>query len=497
MHSEHYDVVIIGAGLSGIGAAYRLQTECPGLSYVVLEARESMGGTWDLFKYPGLRSDSDMFTLAFPFEPWRGEKSIADGADILQYIRDTASKYGIDERIRYSTKVTHGSWSSDDATWTLDLDGGDGLRQVTTRFVFAAAGYYSYDAPHSPEFAGRESFEGPVVHPQFWPDDLDVKGKRVTVIGSGATAVTLVPALVDEGAAHVTMLQRTPTYILPLPAKDPIADLVRRLPDKQRAHTVNRWSNAVKTLGFYQFSRRMPRTATKVLTAGPRVAMKGSPAYDAKHFQPPYKPWDQRVCIIPDADLFRALRGGGASIVTDTIEEFVPEGIRTTSGEVVESDVIVTATGLSMQMAGGVTMDIDGEKVDYPSHYVYRGCMLEGVPNMAMAIGYTNASWTLRADLSARFFCGFINQVTTRGFAFAFPKVSGRLTPGPVLDLTSGYVERAMARFPKAGDRAPWRVRQNFLADSYEMRRAKPTDDMRFVRHGEPIRPGAGTVGAA
>ncbi|WP_052589955.1 flavin-containing monooxygenase [Luteipulveratus mongoliensis] len=495
--TEHYDVVIVGAGISGIGAAYRLQTMSPGKSYLIVEARESLGGTWDLFKYPGLRSDSDMFTLGFPFEPWRGEKSIADGADILQYVKDTAAKHGIDQRIRFGTKVAHGSWSSEDATWTLDLETAEGAGQVTSSFVYFASGYYNYAEGYTPEFPGRESFQGELIHPQFWPEGLDVAGKKVVVIGSGATAVTLIPALVAQGTEHVTMLQRTPTYILPLPAKDPIANLARKLPHAQAAHTFNRWSNAVKTIAFYQFSRRMPRTATKVLTAGPRIAMRGSAAYDPKDFQPPYKPWDQRVCIIPDGDLFATLREGGASIVTDTIDTFVPEGIRTSSGEVLEADIVVSATGLAMQMAGGATLDIDGEKVDYGAHYVYRGCMLEGVPNAAIAIGYTNASWTLRADLSATFFCKFVNQVSDNGFAFAYPRVSGQLTPGPVLDLTSGYVQRSMAKFPKRGDKAPWLVRQNFLLDSLDMRRAKPTDEMRFVRPGEAIRPGVGTAAGA
>ncbi|MDE9366621.1 NAD(P)/FAD-dependent oxidoreductase [Luteipulveratus sp. YIM 133132] len=494
MDSAHYDVVIVGAGISGIGAAYRLQTECPGLSYLIVEGRGSVGGTWDLFKYPGLRSDSDMFTLGFPFEPWRGEKSIADGADILQYIKDTTAKYGIDERIRLNTKVTHASWSSEDASWTIDLAGGDGPSQVTAGFCYLASGYYSYDEGYTPDFPGRESFTGQVVHPQFWPEDLDVTGKRVVVIGSGATAITLVPALADRGAEHVTMLQRTPSYILALPGKDPVADLVRRLPSDKVAHSVNRWSNAVKAVGFYQFARRMPGIATKALTGGARRALVDAPAYDPKHFQPPYKPWDQRVCFIPDGDLFTALRSGDASIVTDTIDAFVPEGIRTSSGEVVQADIVVTATGLNLQIGGGATLDVDGEKVDFGDHFVYRGCMLEGVPNAAMAIGYTNASWTLRADLSAQFFCRFVRQVRDNGYAFGFPRVSGSLTPSPVLDLSSGYVQRSVEELPRRGDKAPWLVRQNYVLDALDMKRAKPTDDMRFVRPGESIRPGAGTA---
>lgn len=493
---QEFDVVVVGAGISGIDIGYRLQTSNPDLSYTILEGRSSIGGTWDLFKYPGLRSDSDMYTLGFPFEPWQGERSIAGGDDILAYIKHTASKYAIDQHIQLDTMVRGISWSSQDQRWTVRVERPDGPGEVRAKYVYFASGYYSYDAPYTPPFPGRETFQGQIVHPQFWPEDLDYQGKKVVVIGSGATAVTLVPALAERGAGLVTMLQRTPSYILPLPGADPVANQMRaRMSNKQRAYTLTRWRNIVQTLGFYQFSRRMPKTATKVLTSGPRVALRGSKAYDPKHFQPPYKPWDQRVCIIPDGDLFRELKKGNAEIVTDTIAEFVPEGIRTGSGQLIEADIIVTATGLQMLLGGGADVEVDGEPVDLSTHFVYRGCMLEGVPNAALSIGYTNASWTLRSDLSAQFFCRVVKHTEQGGFAAFVPRVKGApLRSLSVLDLTSGYVQRLVATFPKRGDRRPWMVRQNYLLDSLEMRRATVDSEMEYVRPGERPKVGNGTA---
>lgn len=495
---DEVDVVIVGAGISGINMAYRLQTESPGLSYTVLESRSSMGGTWDLFKYPGLRSDSDMYTLGFPFEPWTGEKSIADGPDILRYVKDTAVKYGIDQHIQYDTSVESADWSNAQQRWTVQVSSGGRSRTVQARFVYMASGYYSYDNPYNPTFAGRESFRGQVIHPQHWPTDLDYTGKKVVVIGSGATAVTLVPALVKGGAEQVTMLQRTPTYILPLPGKDLVALKMRdRMKNPQRAYQLTRWRNIVQTIGFYQFCRKLPGPATRMLTSGPRVALRGSDAYDPKHFTPPYKPWDQRLCIIPDGDLFRTVKDGGAQIVTDTIEEFVPEGIRLTSGEVLEADIIVTATGLRLQLFGGAQLSMDGEPVDMNTRYVYRGCMIEGLPNIAQAIGYTNASWTLRSDLSSRFFCRVLNHVVAGGYSAATPRVEGKeLSERPLLDLNSGYVERASGTLPKSGDRMPWSVRHNYVLDSLEMRRASVLDEMEYSRADDRVEVEAGSAPA-
>lgn len=496
MSQEHdYDVIVVGAGISGINAAYRLQETDPDLSYVVLEGRDSIGGTWDLFKYPGLRSDSDMYTLGFPFEPWTGEKSIADGADILAYVKSTAAKYGIDQRIRLGHKVTHFSWDADEQLWTVTADTASGERALRARFVYLAAGYYSYDTPYRPTFAGESTFRGHVLHPQFWPEDLDYSGKRVVVIGSGATAVTLVPALVRGGAEHVTMLQRTPSYFLALPDKDPAAGALARILPTERAYAITRWRNAVQTVGFYQFAQRMPNLATKVLRGGARRAI-GAEAYDERDFTPPYQPWDQRLCIVPNGDFFAAVRSGDAAVVTDTIEEFVPEGVRTSDGRVIEADIVVTATGLNLQLVGGAAFDVAGQRVDLSSHYVYRGCMVEGIPNAAMAVGYTNASWTLRSDLSARFFSRVVHHARQNGFAAFVPRVRGKRMPArPLLDLASGYIQRKAAELPKRGDRAPWSVRQNFLLDALEMRRARVDEELDYVRPGERPAVGSGTAG--
>ncbi|YAL83092.1 flavin-containing monooxygenase [Dermacoccaceae bacterium W4C1] len=493
---EEFDVVVVGAGISGVNVAYRLQEQCPDATYVVLEARDSIGGTWDLFKYPGLRSDSDMYTLGFPFEPWNGEKSIADGADILAYIKNTVAKYGIDQHIRTDSRVSGMEFSSERGRWDLEVASGDGsTRTVRSKFVYLASGYYDYHQPFRPDFPGEQEFAGELVHPQLWPEDLDYQGKKVVVIGSGATAITLVPALVQRGAGHVTMLQRTPSYVLALPGRDGAAVALRkRLGDK--AYPITRWRNAIQTIGFYQFARRMPGLATKVLTSIPKSQLKGSSAYDPKDFTPPYKPWDQRVCIVPDGDLFKVIRSGEAEIVTDTIDSFVPEGIRVSSGEVLDADIVVTATGLQVQLAGGASLSIDGEKVDLAQHFVYRGVLVEGVPNLSLAIGYTNASWTLRSDLTAQFFCRVVNETTRGGYAYVVPQVGERLDSYPVLDLAAGYIHRAVAQMPKRGQRVPWSVRQNFLMDSLEMRRADLHEELVYVKPGEQLPLGRGSAEA-
>jgi monooxygenase len=472
--AEHFDVLIIGAGLSGIGAAWRLQQERPGTSYAILEARAAIGGTWDLFRYPGVRSDSDMFTLSYPFRPWQGDRSLASGDSIRQYIRDTADEGGITPHIRFSAKVLAADWTADH--WTVRLADGGAL---TCNFLYACAGYYDYARGHQPEFAGLGDFAGRFVHPQSWPADLDHAGTRVVVIGSGATAVTLVPAMA-ETAAHVTMLQRSPSYLTVLPGRDVVADLLRRRLPAPVAHKMARAKNILLSQGFYQLARRRPERVKAILR---RFAVRhlADPAYVDEHFSPAYQPWDQRLCVIPDGDLFEAIKAGRASMVTDHIDRFVPEGIRLRSGRVLSADVVVSATGLSLLPIGGVTLTVDGRPVDPGQCVAYRGVMLSGVPNFAYCIGYTNASWTLRADLSHRYVCRLLTFLDRNGYVSATP----RETPGirrPLLDLTSGYVQRALDRFPRQGDRDPWTVRQNYLLDVLTTPRADVRRDMTFTR---------------
>ena len=403
--NEHFDVLIVGAGLSGIGAGYRLQTECADKSYVILEGRSTMGGTWDLFRYPGVRSDSDMFTLGYPFRPWKEAKAIADGSSILNYIRETASAYGIDEHIRYNQRVKAASWSYDDAMWTIEVETDGSRRTYTCSFLYMCSGYYSYKGGFTPTFPGLEKFEGQVIHPQKWPEDLDYTGKQVVVIGSGATAVTLVPAMA-ETAEHVTMLQRSPSYITALPAKDALADSIRKWLPEQRAHSIVRWKNVTITQALYQLCRRAPKFATKLLQDGVKKHVGENVAIDP-HFVPAYQPWDQRLCLVPDADLFVALRSGKASIVTDQIATFTPSGIDLKSGEHLDADIVVTATGLKMVAAGELDLEVGGKHLSTGDTLVYKGLMFSGVPNFAWCVGYTNASWTLRADLSSRYVCRF------------------------------------------------------------------------------------------
>ncbi|WP_110944534.1 flavin-containing monooxygenase [Streptomyces niger] len=467
----HLDVVIVGAGLSGVGAAYRLRTECPGRSYALLEARESMGGTWDLFRYPGIRSDSDMFTLGYPFKPWRDAKSIADGPSILRYIKETAAEFGIDRHIHYRTKVVSADWSTADARWTLTVERrpegapGEPVRTtLTCDFLYSCAGYYDYERGHAPDFPGIGSYTGTVVHPQFWPEDLDHTGKRVVVIGSGATAVTLVPAMAGR-AARVTMLQRTPTWISAVPGRDRIADKVRSALPAGVAHRAVRTKNILFGIGFYQFCRRRPQAARKLLTRLNTRVLKDEQAV-RDHFTPSYNPWDQRLCAVPDADLFKALKQGRAEVVTDHIDTFVPEGIRLKSGKVLEADVVVTATGLQLLAFGGIAPRVDGEPVELSRQFVWRGAMMTGVPNFAVCIGYTNASWTLRADLTSRLVCKVLNFMDRNDYAAVVPEPGGPLAERPLLDLAAGYVKRSIDAFPRQGDRGPWKVRQNYVLDA-------------------------------
>ncbi|WP_280268717.1 flavin-containing monooxygenase [Nocardia wallacei] len=482
---EHLDVVIVGAGLSGIGAAYRLQTEHPGRSYAILEARESMGGTWDLFRYPGVRSDSDMFTLGYPFKPWRDAKSIADGPSILRYIRETATENGIDERIRYGTKVIAAQWSSDEARWTLTLEQGGERHSLTCAFLYCCAGYYNYEQGHAPEFPGLESFSGRMVHPQFWPEDLDYTGKRVVVIGSGATAVTLVPAMAEQ-AEMITMLQRSPTWISPVPGRDKYADRIRELLPPRLAHRLIRTKNILFNVGFYQYCRRRPQSARKLLTDLSTRILKDRELV-AEHFTPTYNPWDQRLCAVPDADFFKAMKKGRAQVVTDHIETFVPEGIRLRSGRVLEADVVISATGLKLLAFGGLALTVDGVPVNLADQFVWQGAMLTGVPNFAVCIGYTNASWTLRADLTSRLVCKVLAHMDRRGHRAVVPEPQGHLDETPLLDLASGYIQRSIGDFPRQGHRHPWKVRQNYLLDSATTLRTSLDKTLKPVRRAPQL----------
>lgn len=482
--TEHLDVLIVGAGLSGVGAAYRLQTECPNKSYAILEGRESMGGTWDLFRYPGIRSDSDMFTLGYPFRPWKQANAIADGASILQYIRETASEHGIESHIRFGHHVRAASWSSSEARWLVEVGVDDETQSFSCNFLYLCSGYYSYEGGYLPEFPGRDRFEGCVVHPQTWPQELDYSDKRVVVIGSGATAVTLVPAMAEQ-ASHVTMLQRSPTYITSLPARDPLADVIRKALPEDVAHRVVRWKNVLLAVGFYQFCRRFPDAAKKLIRSGV-VRQLGSEREVDPHFSPTYQPWDQRLCLVPDADLFRAMKAGRASVVTDQIRSFTKGGIRLESGRELEADIIITATGLQLVACGGIRLDVDGIEVDLGTTFVYRGFMLSGVPNLAMCVGYTNASWTLRADLTSRAVCMLLNEMEQGGSTRATPSPRTALTPAPILNLTAGYITRSAGSFPKQGSKPPWRLRQNYVLDLLALKYGNLTEEISFSESRRP-----------
>ncbi|UYY78281.1 flavin-containing monooxygenase [Sphingomonas sp. R1] len=482
---EHFDVLVVGAGLSGIGAGYHLQTNCPGRTYAILEGRDRMGGTWDLFRYPGIRSDSDMHTLGFSFRPWTDAKAIADGGAILRYLEDTAREFGIDRHIRYRHRVTAAAWSSDEALWTVSVETDGRTRQFSCSFLFLCAGYYDYARGHLPDFAGREAFEGRIVHPQFWTPDIDYAGKRVIVIGSGATAVTLVPELAKQ-AAHVTMLQRSPTYIVARPSQDGIANWLRRYLPAKRAYSITRWKNVLLGQYFYRFARKHPAETKERLVEMVRCEL--GPDYDVgTHFTPSYNPWDQRLCLVPDADLFSAIRGGRAEVVTDHIDRFTPQGLRLQSGRELAADLVVAATGLEVQLMGGVPVTVDGHAVDWSDRLTYKGMMFSGVPNFAMAFGYTNASWTLKADLTARYVTRLLNAMARRGMRQVTPQPSTGVEAQPFLDFTSGYVQRALAKLPRQGNRKPWRVHQSYARDLMALKFGGIDDEMVFSSP-EPVK---------
>ena len=471
---EHLDVLIIGAGLSGIGAAAHLTRELPRTSYVVLEAREVSGGTWDLFRYPGVRSDSDMYTMGYSFRPWQHDEALGSGERILEYLRDTAREYDVERRIRYSHRVVRTSWDSGTARWTVEAEHDDQTVTFTAGLLWACRGYYDYDRGHEPELAGADDFRGRIVHPQHWPADLDWTGKDVVVVGSGATAVTVVPAM-TAAAAHVTMLQRSPTYVMSLPQRDPFASRARRWLPAGLAHRVVRWKSILVQTVFYRLARRRP-AYIKRLVRRQNVAHLPE-GYDVDtHFTPRYEPWDQRMCFVPDGDLFRAVRRGDVEIVTSTIERLDADGVLLTDGRHLHADVIVTATGLTLSPFGGIEIIVDGEKIDPSTSMTYRALMLSEVPNFVFTVGYTNASWTLKVDLVAEFTCRLLAYLDEHGYRRVVPRHDPTVGQVPLMDFTSGYVLRALDQLPHQGDRDPWRLRQSYLHDRRTIRRA-PLDD--------------------
>ncbi|MBS1679438.1 MAG: NAD(P)/FAD-dependent oxidoreductase [Actinobacteria bacterium] len=487
---ERVDVLIVGAGISGIGAAHHLQERCPGKTYAILEAREAIGGTWDLFRYPGIRSDSDMHTLGYRFRPWTAAKSIADGESILEYVRETAREAGIDRKVHFGHRVVKASWSSEEARWTVTAaraDGGEA--RFSCAFLMMCSGYYRYDEGFTPEFEGIEDFQGRVIHPQHWPEEPDYAGKRVVVIGSGATAVTLVPAMAED-AAHVTMLQRSPTYILSVPGEDPIAELLRKFLPHRAVYPIVRWKNVVIQSLIFRLSRSRPGFVKKLIRKGTINALPAGYDVDT-HFKPSYNPWDQRLCLVPDADLFKALSRGDADIVTDHIERFTASGIELRSGRELDADVVVTATGLNLLFFGGMKMEIDGVEPDQSHLLAYKGMMMGEVPNLAFTVGYTNASWTLKADLVAEYMCRLLNHMDANGYDVCMPHLTDpNVTEEPILDFSSGYVVRAVADLPKQGSKEPWKLRQNYAVDLRTLRYGSLEDGaMTFSRRVPTPRP--------
>ena len=490
---EHLDVLIVGAGLSGIGAACHLQRNCPERTYAILEARPATGGTWDLFRYPGIRSDSDMHTLGYSFRPWEQAETIADGPSILTYIRQTAADYGVEAKVRLSHRITSAEWNSGQARWTLTgerTDTGESIA-LTCSFLLMCCGYYRYDRAYTPDFPGTDRFPGPIIHPQHWPEDLDYRGRRVVVIGSGATAVTLVPAMAQR-AAHVTLLQRSPSYIVSLPSEDGLAKLARRWLPPMAAYQAVRFKNIALMTLSYQLSRRRPRLARSLIRRG--VERQLPEGYDVDgDFDPSYDPWDQRLCVCPDGDLFSALRAGTASIVTDKVQSFTESGIALHSGRHLEADVIVTATGLQLLALGGIELSVDGEPVDISQRMTYKGMMLNGVPNAALAIGYTNASWTLKCDLTCAYVCRLLNHMSERSYAYCVAENHDpSVVSAPLLNLVSGYILRSVDDFPRQGSRAPWKLYQNYALDLIRLRLGALEDGvMRFSRDVEATAPDA------
>lgn len=475
--AEHLDVLIVGAGLSGIGAGFHLQDKCPDRSYAILEARTTIGGTWDLFRYPGIRSDSDMLTLGYAFAPWSRPEAIADGGAILEYIKETASRYRVDEKIRFQHRVVGASWSSRDARWTLTVERGDPAETVTItcNFLYMCSGYYDYKAGYTPQFPGIDTFAGEVVHPQAWSDAVEYEGKRIVVIGSGATAVTLVPALAKK-AEHVTMLQRTPSYVVSRPARDPVAERLDGLLPRAAVYRFVRWKSVVLGQLFFRLCKRAPGAMKRLIMKGVREEL--GEGFDVEtHFNPPYGPWDQRLCLVPDSDLFEALRGGKASVVTDHIESFTTKGIQLRSGETLEADLVVTATGLNVKLLGGASLTVDDALMKPSEAMGYKSMMFSDVPNFAMCFGYTNASWTLKADLTSAYVCRLLNHMKSNGHRSCVPRRRDpSVKPIPFMNLDAGYVQRSLELFPKGGSKNPWKLKQNYLFDLFTIRMGKIDD---------------------
>ena len=478
---ESVDVLIVGAGLSGIGAAAHLQRRCPDKSFVILEARGAIGGTWDLFRYPGIRSDSDMYTLGYAFKPWTSPKAIADGPAIRDYVRETAAERGIDRHIRFNHRVAAADWSPGEALWRVEVDTGDGRAIFRCRFLVMAAGYYDYQEGYSPHWPDKEAFTGPVIHPQFWPEDLDYSGKKVAVIGSGATAVTLVPEMAKR-AAHVTMVQRSPSYIVSRPSVDFIAEWLKRWLPAKAAYALTRWKNVLLSWFFFQLARKRPdATSAKLIDLARKDV---GEKFDAEDFTPPYKPWDQRLCLVPDGDLFAAIRDGTVGIATGAIERFTPDGLRLATGEEVEADIIVSATGLKVVPIGNIALSVGGQAVDPSQAMIYKGLMLGDVPNAMMVFGYTNASWTLKADLSCEFLVRLLKRMDAKGAKVAIARRDPQVAEAPFLDFTSGYVQRALPLLPKQGERRPWRLYQNYWLDLLTLRFGKIEDGTLALERG-------------
>ena len=481
-----YDVIIIGAGLSGIGTAYWLQAKCPAKRYLILEARKSLGGTWDLFRYPGIRSDSDMFTFGYRFRPWQDPKSLSDGDSILQYIRETATENGIDRKICFDHKVLRASWSDAERCWALEVQTNTGTKPLRTRFLYMCSGYYSYEEAHRPEFEGEEHYKGTIVLPQFWPKDLDYSKKRVVVVGSGATAVTVVPTMA-ETAAHVTMLQRSPTYILNMPNRNNFFLGLKKLLPDNTAYRLTRWRNLALNILIFQLFRAFPKMVKRLIMNSASKQL-GPGSEVEKHFNPRYNPWDQRLCVVPDGDLFKAIRKGKASVVTDDIAAFTERGIQLKSGQELEANIIVLATGLKMRLLGGAELIVNGKAIHPQEAMVYKGMMISDVPNMALAFGYTNASWTLKTDLTANYICKLLNHMDRKSYAVVVPRRQEEVKPEALLNFQSGYVQRASHILPKQGSRRPWRVYQNYLMDMLMTRYGRMADGVLqfYSRNAKP-----------
>ncbi len=465
MKEQHFDVIIVGAGVSGVGAGCHLTMNAKKKNFAILERRKDMGGTWDLFRYPGIRSDSDMYTFGYAFRPWQGTKVLADGPAIKQYVIDTAKEYGVDKKIRFGRKVVHSSWSTERGLWTINVlnEETDKEEVYTADFIINASGYYNYDKGYKPEFAGEKSFKGDIIHPQHWPKDLDYSGKKVVIIGSGATAITLVPAMAGK-AEHVTMLQRSPTYIVSIPSNDEMSAGMNRFLPKGIVYLIARARNIFMQRFFFWIAQQRPSAIRRLILQGVKKHMGEN--FDMKHFTPNYNPWEQRICVVPDGDLFNVVRDGQASIVTEHIDTFTEKGIKLKNGQELEADIIVTATGLDVRLLGGCTVDIDGEMLDVGTKLTYKGVLAQDVPNAAIIFGYTNASWTLKVDIACEYLCRLFNYMDGKGYTYVIPKdYEGCATDESVMGLASGYLQRAKKRMPKQGTKAPWRVNNDYMGD--------------------------------